>query len=792
MAGSSLIGNLAVLLSMDTSAFERGATHAQRLMARTQRQFQQIGQRISSIGAGMSIGITAPFTALIATAIPAAIESRQAMGQVEAALNSMGAAAGRNAAQLQQAASTLQDISLFDDDDILRKVTSNLLTFGNVSGEVFDRAQLSIVNLSARLGTDLQSATLMVGKALNEPIQGLAALRRTGIQFTADQQAMIRTMVAAGDTAGAQAVMLGELERQFGGAAAAARAAQPDAAMQQSWRNFQEVIGEIALRFLPPLTNLLARVLDSFNNLSPRMQQVAVGTAAFAAAIGPVLLVVGPLVGAIGSLLPHLVRIIPALSGAGAAAGASAAGFAGLLRVLGPVALAAAAIYTVFQNWDQITGFIGRVNERITGTQQRLAEMNREAQAAGGTFSQFASYEAFKAHFWQRLEVSIGAIGRRFADLQSDLNAVQAWADRTDAAMVRFAANMVISIRDFATQSAAAIRHLVTEVGNWIGGRLNAIWESARAKIEQVKGWFRDLYVAVVGNSYVPDMVDEIGEHMRRLQQEMVVPAQDAAEASAQAFSNLRHVIAELFPEEAAVAEWQEKLRQLREAFEAGRISANLFEEASSRATQEHLDRRGESGSTITPLDLGDQSDNIRRDLDALASAWTDRFSRMSEATRELGSNINDIVTHGLKGMMRGFTSLKDIALNVLYAIGDAIIDNLMKGGNGASGGGGIGGAIASIITAALPAFGGGKAMGGPVVPGKYYRVGERGPEWFAPTTAGRIIPNNDNGGPPVNVNINLTYNGNLATQEDVVRVGMMIKPAAIQAITEARRRGSM
>ena len=43
--------------------------------------------------------------------------------------------------------------------------------------------------------------------------------------------------------------------------------------------------------------------------------------------------------------------------------------------------------------------------------------------------------------------------------------------------------------------------------------------------------------------------------------------------------------------------------------------------------------------------------------------------------------------------------------------------------------------------------FGGPRAAGGPVSPGKAYLVGERGPEIFAPGQSGSIIPNRGSGG---------------------------------------------
>jgi phage-related minor tail protein len=102
-------------------------------------------------------------------------------------------------------------------------VTVNLLTFGNVSGEAFDRAQMAAVNLSARLGQDLQSSAVQVGKALNDPIKGVTALGRVGVSFTEQQKEQIKAMTKVGDVAGAQSLILAQLEKQYGGSAEAPR-----------------------------------------------------------------------------------------------------------------------------------------------------------------------------------------------------------------------------------------------------------------------------------------------------------------------------------------------------------------------------------------------------------------------------------------------------------------------------------------------------------------------------------------------------------------------------------------
>lgn len=68
--------------------------------------------------------------------------------------------------------------------------------------------------------------------------------------------------------------------------------------------------------------------------------------------------------------------------------------------------------------------------------------------------------------------------------------------------------------------------------------------------------------------------------------------------------------------------------------------------------------------------------------------------------------------------------------------------------------------------------FGGGKAVGGDVVPGTSYLVGERGPEYFTPAVPGSITPNNQisGGGAQINapVSVSVTINNEGNAQTDV------------------------
>ena len=149
-------------------------------------------------------------------------KQQQAVTQLEATLKSTGGAAGRTSEQLQAQASALQSVTRFGDEAIL-SMQSVLGTFTQIRGVNFDRATVSILDLSTKMGTDLQSAAVQVGKALNDPVLGVSALAKAGIQFSEDQKKLIKSLVDSGQAAKAQEIILKELEAQFGGSAEAAR-----------------------------------------------------------------------------------------------------------------------------------------------------------------------------------------------------------------------------------------------------------------------------------------------------------------------------------------------------------------------------------------------------------------------------------------------------------------------------------------------------------------------------------------------------------------------------------------
>ncbi|MCF6271632.1 MAG: phage tail length tape measure family protein [Rhodobacteraceae bacterium] len=268
----------------------------------------------------MSLSVSAPIAAIGALSVRSAAKQEQAIAGVSAALNSMGDAAGFTLSQLRDMAATMQDNSLYGDEDILSKVTANLLTFGKIHTTVFERAQKLSLDLSARLGQDLQSSAVMLGKALNDPVLGLTALSRVGITFTEQQKAMIKEMAAAGDVIGAQTIMLEELERQYSGQAAALANIDSGRLTQamNSIGDAMEKVGAIMLPILADIADYIKRMAEKFQMLDPKTQKFIVAVGAIGAAAGPVIVTLGIFAVAISAISGPILLVVGAAAALGA------------------------------------------------------------------------------------------------------------------------------------------------------------------------------------------------------------------------------------------------------------------------------------------------------------------------------------------------------------------------------------------------------------------------------------------------------------------------------------------
>lgn len=257
----------------------------------TGSKLAQLGSKISPAVAAASAAVVAGVGFAMKAAFDAATESAVVSRETERVLQTTGASAWTTADKIGDLSGSISNLT-GKDDELIQKSANLLLTFTNVQNKVgdgndiFDQAVGLTLDMATALGTDASSASIQLGKALNDPIKGITALSRAGVSFTEDQKEQIKTLVATGDVLGAQKIILGELSKEFGGAAEAAKT--PMEVLRTKIDNLAEDIGTLLMPVIGTVADGIGSLVDSFMNLPDPVKNIAVlvlgvGTTALAA-----------------------------------------------------------------------------------------------------------------------------------------------------------------------------------------------------------------------------------------------------------------------------------------------------------------------------------------------------------------------------------------------------------------------------------------------------------------------------------------------------------------------------
>lgn len=225
------LGSLTLDLIAKTGNFEAGMTRAERASSRATKKIASDAEKAAA-QTKAAFGNIARFAAgaLAGVSVGAAFKSvidntrvmQQEQAQLAAVLKSTGNAAGFTRDELNKMAGSLSGKSIFSTGEINQAQTA-LLAFTGVMGGEFVRAQQAAADMAARTGMSIQSTVELIGRALDVPSQGMAALSRQGFRFSEDQKKLMEQLEATGETAKAQGIILEALEESYGGAAQAAR-----------------------------------------------------------------------------------------------------------------------------------------------------------------------------------------------------------------------------------------------------------------------------------------------------------------------------------------------------------------------------------------------------------------------------------------------------------------------------------------------------------------------------------------------------------------------------------------
>lgn len=752
-ASGVTLGFLKYVMGMDTLQFESGSKKVQRQLRQMERQIGAMADRISGFGQRLTIGLTVPLGAFGVAAARAASDAaelqsafNQTFGDLSAMMNDWaevtGDALGRSTQELQRGANAFG--LYFNQAAETRAEAARMSqTFTVLAQDLASFHNTSVDEALTALRSGLSGETEPLrryGVFLNEAaVQAQAlemGLRPVNGRLTDQQKIMARSALIMEATATAQ----GDVLRTADSSANRVRA------LGGAWEELKVTVGEKLLPLLTPFVEKLTSMVNAFSNLPAPLQNTLLVLGGIAAVAGPILVAVGGLVSALG---PLAAAFSVAAGGAGifgTALGAVAAVGAPVIAVAAAIAAAGALIYA---NWDKIGPVLSDIGEQLRtalgpAAQQIITTLSTTMRELWtGPFGEMLrtvgqkllEFEVLKLRIFGPVFVALvrglaNAIANAFGVIGGVIQTVSrlmagdfsgAWTAATGTVQ-SFVALVDGAFFNLPSTAIASVQRLVAGVRQYIVGGLNAIWNEAIRRIDTVKSAFFNLYDAVVGNSYIPDMVDGIAAHMRRLDAEMVQPVTDATERAGNRFRDLQALLADLFPDAVRRNSFAEQSALLTDAFTAGELGADEYSAAMGRLRRQFED----IGQTSVIRDVAFGVDDLAGGMEESADRTEAASVRIVESFAQLTQGALSELDRMLKGIRSGnFLDILSGLLGTLDKIG------------GITGGFNIG-------PLQFGRLAGARANGGPVSAGRSYLVGERGPEIFTAGTSGRIISNDN------------------------------------------------
>jgi hypothetical protein len=286
-------------------------------------------------------GIGVAAGAFLGSSLNEAKDAEKINTDLEQTLKSTKGAAGMTAESLEDLSRSMVENTAYSEDEV-KSGESMLLTFTQIGKDVFPQATAATLDYAQKMGVDAKSAALTLGKALNDPATGLSKLTKSGVTFTDAQKKQITAMQKAGDIAGAQKLMIAELNKEFGGQAAAA--ADTYAGKQKQLENtLKEVKETIGGALMPVLASIMKTIAPIIQKIAEFVTQHPKLTAAILAIVA----VIGTLVGGLS--------LVTTVMSAFAAAQTVALG--PLALVVAAIAGLAALAVVVVTHWKPISAF---------------------------------------------------------------------------------------------------------------------------------------------------------------------------------------------------------------------------------------------------------------------------------------------------------------------------------------------------------------------------------------------------------------------------------------------------
>lgn len=223
----------------------------------------------------VSLGLAIREVAAFMTRANAAAEEENiGLIRLQSVIELTGRAAETSAFQIDSMADKLELISNADKQAIMNTAAS-LAIMGNVPTSLFEQIFETANDLSQVVGSDIGSAIITIGRALEDPIEGLTRLRRQGIFISDELQAQISSLVSQNNLYEAQALLLNDIQGKVEGTADKIAEAAGNSSLSTAIDRYYGSVGQILNNAASPITgflagmiNMLAAPLDTLTDIS--------------------------------------------------------------------------------------------------------------------------------------------------------------------------------------------------------------------------------------------------------------------------------------------------------------------------------------------------------------------------------------------------------------------------------------------------------------------------------------------------------------------------------------------
>lgn len=374
---SENLGDAVLRLSVDDSGLD---TQLDAAGKKAESKVSRAGKNVAKVGAGLTLGLTAPILAFGKIAADELGEIQKQNAVTAATIKSMGLEAKFSVAGIQEMAGRLQKLSGVD-DQVIQGMTNIGLTFSNLAKrgpKTMEDIQRIALGMSTVIGMDASAAMQQLGKAMQDPVKGATALTRTG-SLAKSELEQLKDMAEAGASEFEQQnFIMAALEKQYGKAAAAAGGQFPAklAVLKDQFAGIGATLLSTLMPTFQKFADFLGRLMDRFNTLSPGMQSFIAKALLIGAVLGPVLVMVGAVATAIGAIgLP----ILAAVAAIGVLGGILLKSGVNLDKVKAKVIALGQGIRTFVQ---VLTGQSTQARSTMTGMQQAFAIAADKVKAA--------------------------------------------------------------------------------------------------------------------------------------------------------------------------------------------------------------------------------------------------------------------------------------------------------------------------------------------------------------------------------------------------------------------------